>query len=237
MTAPVVLVHGAWHGAWCWDLVVDELASLGRAAVAVELPLTGLGDDVEAARRAVTDAGEGAVVVGHSYGGLVISLAASGASTPARLVYLAALMLDTGDDVAQVMGEAQSDLLSALVPVDGGVRVDPERAADLFYGDLDPAAAALAVSKLRTQGAGDGFDMSARPAWKDTPSTYVVCTADRALPVEAQRTMAQQATDIVEWPTDHSPFLSRPAEVARLLASYVSSPRGPTTCSGTGTGR
>ncbi len=106
MSAPVVLVHGAWHGAWCWDLVVDELAALGVSAVAVELPLTGLGADVEEVRAAVTQAGPGAVVVGHSYGGLVISLAASGSSTVGRLVYLAALMLDAGDDVGQVMADA-----------------------------------------------------------------------------------------------------------------------------------
>src|SRR5262249_44022254 len=98
----VVLVHGAWHGAWCWDGVVAALEGNGISVTAVELPLTGLDSDVAAARRAIQDAGERVVVVGHSYGGEVIARAAAGLPTVKRLVFLAAFMLDNDDDQGAV---------------------------------------------------------------------------------------------------------------------------------------
>src|SRR5438477_12152772 len=84
----VVLIHGAWHGAWCWDGVARELQRQHVSVEVVNLPLTGLADDVAAARVAIEGAGEGAVVCGHSYGGMVISNAATGLPGVKRLVYL-----------------------------------------------------------------------------------------------------------------------------------------------------
>src|SRR5580692_10980288 len=107
----VVLVHGAWHGAWCWDRVVAELDRRDVKSTAVELPLSGFEDDVAAAREAIEAAGPGAVVCGHSYGGLVISAAASGAPSVARLIYLAALMAEEDEDVADLVGADTSPLI------------------------------------------------------------------------------------------------------------------------------
>ena len=98
----IVLVHGAFHGAWCWDGVVAALAERGLDSHAVELPLTSFSDDISTARSAIAAAGDGAVVCGHSYGGCVISAAADQPGVR-RLVYLCALQVDAGEDPNKIM--------------------------------------------------------------------------------------------------------------------------------------
>jgi pimeloyl-ACP methyl ester carboxylesterase len=213
----VVLIHGAWHGAWCWKTVVDELDRLGISSVAPDLPLTGLADDAATARAAIDAAGPGAIVVGHSYGGIVISEAAAGADSVGRLVYLAAFMTTPDEDELSILNAHGSPIGSALVVGAHGTEVDPARAPALFYGDCDAPAAAAAVAQLRPMRGGGR--LTGEPAWRTISSTYVVCTADAVLPVAAQREMARRADAVVEWPTDHSPFLTRPADLAALLAS------------------
>jgi pimeloyl-ACP methyl ester carboxylesterase len=210
-----VLVHGAWHGAWCWDGVVAELGERGVGVTAVELPLAGLAADVATARPAIEAAGPGAVVVGHSYGGLVISEAAVGLPVR-RLVYLAAFLTEPGEDTLALL--AGGKLVEAVVIDEAGVSVDPAAAAEVFYGDADPATAATLVARLRPMTFDAAPAPTATPAWRAVPTTYVVCTGDRALPVPAQRTMAARADEVVEWPTDHSPFVTRPGAIAELVA-------------------
>ena len=110
----VVLVHGAWHGAWCWDGVLAELQERGIDAEAIELPLTSHRDNVEVAAAAIVAAGPDAVVCGHSYGGCVISSAANSGNV-ARLVYLCALMLDEGEEPFALSRGYEVELSSALV--------------------------------------------------------------------------------------------------------------------------
>jgi pimeloyl-ACP methyl ester carboxylesterase len=216
--AEVVLVHGAWHGASCWDGVVAELDRRGIPATAVELPLAGLAADVAAARIAIEAAGPGSVVVGHSYGGSVISLAAAGLPDIARLIYLAALLTETRADTNALISEK---LRRARVTDERGAsRVDPAAAPGIFYGDADPATTATMVARLRPMTRGSNEPADVEPAWKSVPVTYVVCTNDQAIPPSAQRQMAQQAETVLEWPTDHSPFVTRPAAVAELIARY-----------------
>ena len=219
MSAPaaVVLVHGAWHRPACWDKVVAGLAARDVAAVAVELPLEGIAADVAAARAAIEAAGNGAVVVGHSYGGAVVSAAASGLTNVAHLVYLCAFMLDAGEDVAAITAGHAMPLFDHLQTVDDRTGVDPVAAVDLFYADCTQADAAVAVAQLRSQ-PWSATDTGVRPAWRDVPSTYVVCTDDRAVPPALQRQMARHAAHVVEWPTSHSPFLSQPERIVALLA-------------------
>jgi len=215
----VVLVHGAWHGAWCWEGVVEELRGRDVTVTAIDLPLTGIQDDVACARAAIEAAAPGCVVVGHSYGGEVISGAAAGLSTVSHLVYLAALMTEPGEDVGPLM--TGSAIVGAVRVGEAGVTIDPSRAAEAFYGDSDPDTAAALVARLRPMAPGPMALQSGEAAWQSIPSTYVVCTEDRAVPVAAQRRMATRAGAVVEWPTDHSPFVTRPGEVAELIARYT----------------
>ena len=222
----VVLVHGAWHGAWAWDRVVDVLAGRDVPAVAVELPFTGFADDVAATRAAIERAGPDAVVCGHSYGGFVISAAARDLDV-ARLVYLCAFMVDEDEDVFRRWFAHPVPLHSATVVADGRSSIAPEKAAECFYGDAPADAVAAIVSRLRSFPAADMPDR-ADPAWRSVPSTYVVCARDQAIHADVQRQMARHATEVVEWECDHSPFVSRPDIVADLLARCVRGPRGVT---------
>ena len=217
-SSAVVLVHGAWHGAACWDGVVTELQKLGVAVIAVDLPLAGLAADVAAARSAIEAAGPGCVVVGHSYGGVVISHAAAGLPV-VRLVYLAAFLIEPGEDMLAML--AGSKLVESLVVGEAGISVDPAAAPAIFYGDADADTAATMVAGLRPMAFDASEPPATEPAWRSIPATYVICGNDQALPVEAQRTMAARAQAVHEWPTDHSPFVTRPRAVAELVAEYV----------------
>lgn len=216
---PVVLVHGAWHGAWCWDGVVADLERRGVPVTAVELPLSGYHADVETARGAIAGAGDGVVVVAHSYGGMVVSQAAAGLANVRRLVYIAAFQAEDGEDMVTILSQHPSELLESLVFDERGVTVEPDRVHDIFYGDSDTTVAAACAARLRPMSAEDPPVMTGEPAWRSIPSTYVVCQNDRAVPPEVQRQLAARAQEVVEWPTDHSPFLTRPGDIAVLLTA------------------
>jgi pimeloyl-ACP methyl ester carboxylesterase len=215
----VVLVHGAWHGAWCWDAVVKELSDRGVPAAAVELPLTGFRNDVATVRRAIEEAGDDAVVCAHSYGGMVVSTAARGLAGVRHLVFLAAFQTDEGEDMATLLMREPSALTTALAIGPDGVTVDRSRLHEVFYSDSDPSVADGLAARLRPMPLDDPGVMTGEPAWKAVPSTYVVCTRDNAISPRTQRYMAARAGQVVEWDTDHSPFLTRPGEVANLLLS------------------
>jgi pimeloyl-ACP methyl ester carboxylesterase len=218
----VVLVHGAWHGAWCWDKVVGGLRERNVPVTAVELPFEGLEADAAAARAVIAGAGDGVVVVGHSYGGAVISAAASGLTNVGHLVYLCAFMLAEDDDIAGLMAAHPSTLTKYMREIDGRTTVDPGGVEDVFYADCSRSDIAVAVSKLRSV---PSLNLRVRggspPAWRSIPSTYVVCSEDRAIMPSLQRRMAAHAATSVEWPTSHSPFLSQPRRVIDLLAGLA----------------
>jgi pimeloyl-ACP methyl ester carboxylesterase len=235
----VVLVHGAFHGRWCWKRVTPLLASAGVRAVAIDLPGHGtdlgpLGDLHDDAARvtATLDRIDGpAVLVGHSYGGAVITEAGHHPAV-ARLVYLCALALDrhetcqtaAADEVGAtgISFAGRPDLGSGLVPGPGGtVTLDPAVAAVCLYQDCDQDTVAWATARIGPQPLVT-FQQSPRTvAWRDVPSTYVVCAADQAVHPDVQRLLAQRCTTRAEWPTGHSPFLSRPELVADLLVELA----------------
>ncbi len=147
----VVLVHGAWHGAWCWEKVVPLLDDAGVSAVAVELPLTSFADDVRAVTSALDAAGDGAVLCGHSYGGAVITQAGNHPATT-HLVYLAAFACDEGESPAATAPDTpmpSTDLADALRIDDGWATLAPDRVIAGFYHDCDPADADAALARLR----------------------------------------------------------------------------------------
>ncbi len=218
--AGVVLVHGAWHGAWCWRAVVEELERRRVTVNAVELPLTGFEDDVTAARRATEAMGPGTVLVGHSYGGLVISEAAVDLPTVSRLVYVTAFLAEAGEDATTILAAHGSPIMESVVVAETGVTVDPRAARELFYGDTDERTAAGLIARLRPMPL-EPMVQKSEPAWKSIPSTYVVCTNDRTLPPAAQRWMARRADEIVEIDSDHSPFVTRPTLLADALVSHL----------------
>src|SRR4051794_29986345 len=146
-----VLVHGIAHDGWCWSPIEDRLVASGHSVSAVDLPLTSLEDDAAEVRR-VLDAASGPVVlVGHSYGGLVISMAADGRTDVTHLVYVAALMLDAEELAADRFAEfppatlAQADIFTD----DGHLVIPREHAFATFYADCDPDLDRTAAERLR----------------------------------------------------------------------------------------
>jgi Alpha/beta hydrolase family len=217
----VLFVHGAHHAGWCWLLVMDRLERLGIASVAIDLPFTGYADDVTAVRRAIAAArgraGDVAVhVVGHSYAGLVVS---EGGHAAAHLTLVAGRL--------PLPGESPSDATSAWgFPgfracmhhgPDGVVRLAPGAGRFLFHR-TSASLARLAEARLRPMLSVVPAEPVAGPAWTTVPSSYVVCADDRAVRPEAQRERAALVGVSVELDSDHSPFLSRPAELAGVIA-------------------
>ena len=237
-SATVVLVHGAAHGAWAWHKVVAGLQSANLAVLAVDLP--GQGDDPgpildlhgDADRvRGVIDAIDGPIVlVGHSYGGAVITEAGVRPNI-VRLVYIAALALAedetcgsaaVGDPRTAQLDHSDRPVLSDgfRVSDDGTIlRFDPEYAAHCFYADCSPEDTAWAVSRLGAQSMRAFGQSPNAVAWRTTSSTYVVCANDLTIHPGLQRILAERCTESIEWPTGHSPFLSHPHLVIDLLAT------------------
>lgn len=208
-----VLVHGLYHQPAHFTALAALLRARGVEVTAPALHRGSLAEDTRAVQAAVDALPTPPVVLGHSYGGSVIT----GLTGVARLVYVAAFVPDQGESAA-VLGGASALLRTAVLPnADGTTHIDPTLAADLFYGDCPPAVAAHATALLRHQSPGCGRGVPQRQAWRDTPSTYVVCALDRAVDPAVQRAMAERCTTTVERPTSHSPYLSRPAEVATLI--------------------
>jgi pimeloyl-ACP methyl ester carboxylesterase len=239
MTAPpiVLLVHGAWHGAWSWATLQSRLDARAIPSLAVDLPghgsssapATDLHGDVahvvgvldELGRR-----GHGPVVlVGHSYGGAVISGAAAGRTDVAHLVYLAAFALHAAESVTSLIRavEAADPPLRAAVTAqpDGTTTLDPALVVPALYGCCDPAAVTAAIPRLTAQPVSTMTQSLEASALGTVPSTYVRCTLDGAVPIEQQDHMAPRCDHVVTLETDHSPFLSRPDETADLIAPLV----------------
>ena len=221
----VVLVHGAWHGSWVWERVVPLLEARGLSVRTVDLPSVGAAPGAEAdlagdaaVVSAVLDSVDGpALLCGHSYGGMVISVAASGRSDVSRLVYLCAFMPDAGESLVALTGGEPAPWIQLL---DGRLTLpDPAQSADVFYADCDEETAREAVARIKPMAGAPFGQPVARPAWHGIPSTYVVCTLDRAIPPELQRDVfAPRADEVIELEASHSPFSSQPGAVAALLA-------------------
>jgi pimeloyl-ACP methyl ester carboxylesterase len=219
----VVLVHGAWHGAWCWDLVSRRLDAHGITNVAVDNPsvaqapadLAADGDNL--AR--VLDAVDGPVLlVGHSYGGAVITDAGVHPKVE-RLLYVTAFALDDGEsvEVSNLSGGNDVQLSERLRPGNAVIDVDRDRARQLLFHDCDAAVAADAVAKLRPMSAAAIEGVPRRIAWREKPATYVVCMDDRLLPVALQQSNAKRIGIPIEMRTGHSPFLARPDDLAAVI--------------------
>ena len=220
MSTPVLLVHGAWHGGWCWDSLVKALADRGVPATTVDLPMTGLLDDIACVERALEGMDEPVVVVGHSYGGPVITGAARPENTT-HLVYVAALVLDGEETLMAAAPEAPPVVLQEAIVMaeDGTCTVDPDKVVQCFYADCPPDEAAAATARLRPFAIAAATTPVPRQAWKEIASTYVLCTQDQAIHPQSQRWYAARCSNVVELEASHSPFLSQVDAVADVIAS------------------
>lgn len=232
----VILVHGAMHGAWCWEHLLPRLRSLGVDATAIDLP--GSDGDLAASTlpaytRAIVeeiDRSDGPVVlVGHSLGGLSITTACEARPTRvAHLVYLAAVVPRNGDSGLSLLSAEPSDQIAErlqFAPDGGSFCVAPAARIDMFYHDCDPALAAQAAARLVPQ----SFEVH-RPVVELTaarsgavPKTYILCTEDRCISTAFQETQIRRnpGIGVRRIAAGHSPFLSRPEELARMIIAIT----------------
>jgi pimeloyl-ACP methyl ester carboxylesterase len=223
----LVLVHGAFHGAWCFEAVEALFREQGMRPTSAELPLETLEGDATTLHRVLDRLDEPVVVLGHSYGGAVVTW---GAEHPAvtSLVYVAAVMPDAGEGMAGALAPesttADPELFKAIESAGAGpVTIDPTVAEESFYGDAEPGQRAAWASRLRPSTIGLG-EIVPHAAWRSRPSDYIVCLDDAGLPAEMQRAIATRAgAEIHELPGGHSPFLVRPEAFAELVTSIVRS--------------
>jgi pimeloyl-ACP methyl ester carboxylesterase len=230
--ATVVLVHGAFADASSWNGVITRLQSKGVSVTAPANPLRGITDDA-AYTAAVFAQIEGPVLaVGHSYGGAVITNAATNAKNVVGLVYVAAFAPEEGETLGVVeAGSKDSVLNSALVPrtypTGGGASatefsIDPAKVRDAFAGDLSDGQAALIAATQRPVAEAAFSEPNGPPAWKHLPSWAVVATADRAAGADVTRSMAERAgAKITELDGSHVIMVSQPEAVTNVILEAV----------------
>ena len=236
--ANVVLVHGGFVDGSGWRPVYDLLKQAGHHVSVVQNPTQSLQGDA-AATRLIIDAQEGPVVlVGHSYGGNVISTAAIGNDQIRALVYFNGWMCDVGESQQQLLEKFEGSLVGPSIrPVpftnsDGSEGTDlylaPEAFREAFAADVDPETAAVMAAAQRPYAAAAfAATPSAPPAWNTLPCWYLLGTEDKAIPPELQRYMAERAdATIVEVPASHVSFVSQPQAATQLILQAVEATAG-----------
>jgi len=223
----IVLVHGAFADGSSWERVIPLLQRDGYNVIAVQNPLTSLAADVETTKR-VIDAQHGpVVVVGHSYGGAVITEAAAGNPNVKSLVYIAAFAPDSGEPIGALGEKYPTQLGTGLRPDAAGfLYIDPALFHELFAADL-PLEETRVAAATQKPIIGNVFGASVRKvAWKGTPSWYLVAQDDHAINPEQERFYARRmGAHVTEIKSSHVPFLSHPQEVARLIEQAASGSR------------
>jgi len=223
----VVLVHGGFVDGSGWQGVYDLLKADGFNVSIVQNPTLTLEGDVASARR-VIDAQDGPVVlVGHSYGGAVISEAGTDPNV-AALVYIAAFAPDKGESVNTLIADPPpgAPVPPILPPQDGFLFLDREKFAASFAGDVPSAQAAFMADSQVPWGLGALDGSITDPAWRSKPSWYLVATDDRMIPPDAQRAMATRAgATTTETPGSHAVYVSRPDAVASVIRAAAAAVR------------
>lgn len=224
-TPAILLVHGAWHGSWCWDAVRPILEAAGHAVHAVDLPtvhapdkarLT-LADDVRTVREAVQAIDGPVVVVAHSYGGVPTTQALVDAENVTQIVYIAAFALDAGESLLGAVGGVAPSWWVIDGPLTtAGTAAEP--AEQLFFNDLPEDVARANAARLQAQATSPFQEAIDGAAWRGIPSTYVITERDGVFPVFAQEALSARAGSTVHrLDTSHSPFLSQPERTAEII--------------------
>jgi pimeloyl-ACP methyl ester carboxylesterase len=223
----IVLVHGAFADATSWQHVIPLLERDGYPVSAVQIPLSSLADDIAMTKRMI-DAQKGSVVVvGHSYGGNVITGAAAGNSRVKALVYVNAFAPDAGEKTSDLNGRyAAAPLSKAIVPDTASfLYIDRQKFHNLFAQDVSETEARVMAATQKPI-ASAAFDQSVNAiAWKTIPSWYLVTRNDRAINPKLQRFMAQRiGAKTTEVNSSHVPFISHPKEVVKLIEAAATAP-------------
>jgi pimeloyl-ACP methyl ester carboxylesterase len=215
----VVLVHGGFVDGSGWRGVYNLLKADGYHVSIVQNPTTSLADDVAVTKRTLAAQDGPAILVGHSYGGVVITEAGTDPKV-AKLVYIAAFAPDKGESVSSLIQNPPqgAPVPPILPPQDGYLFLDRAKFAASFAADVTPAEAAFMADSQVPWGLEALNGAATQPAWKTKPSWYLVSTEDRMIPPDAQRAMSKRAgSTVVEAKGSHAIYVSQPRAVADLI--------------------
>jgi pimeloyl-ACP methyl ester carboxylesterase len=223
----VVLVHGGFVDGSGWEGVYRALRKDGFAVSVVQNPTISLADDVAVTRRVLAAQDGPVILVGHSYGGAVITEAGKDPKV-VGLVYITAFAPDRGESVASLIKDPPpgAPVPPILPPTDGYLLLDKEKFAASFAADVDPELAAFMAHAQVPWGVEALSGTISEPAWRSKPTWYLVATDDRMIPPPAQRFMSQRAgATVVEVAGSHAIYVSQPAAVAKLIATAAKESR------------
>ncbi len=220
----IVLVHGAWADGSSWGPVIERLQGEGYHVIAPQFPLTSLADDVARLRQVLEFQDGPIIVVGHSYGGQIMTGLGRNAPSVVGLVYIAAFGLEQGESLGALL--SQGPVTPALAHLfndkQGFAWLSEDDFVNHFAGDVNPTSAKVMYA-VQQPLAGSAFaDVMGEPAWKSLPSWYLVATDDEAIPPDAERQFARRmGATTVEVPSSHVAMVSHPKEVVELIESAL----------------
>jgi pimeloyl-ACP methyl ester carboxylesterase len=220
----VVLVHGAWADGSSWGAVIERLQGDGYHVIAPQFALTSLAGDVARLRQVLQFQDGPTIVVGHSYGGQVITALGHDAPNVVGLVYIAAFGLERGESLGGLL--AQGPITPALAHLfsdnQGFAWLSEDDFVNHFAADVNPTSAKEMYAVQQPLASSAFTDVMGEPAWKSLPSWYLVATDDQAIPPEAERQFARRmGATIIEVPSSHLPMVSHPKEVVELIESAL----------------
>ncbi len=222
----VMLVHGAWADGSCWSKVIPLLQAKGFDVTAAQIPLTSLADDIAVTRRLLGMQTGPTVLVGHSYGGAVITGAATETPEVKALVYITAFGLDEGESLDGLSKQGAPSPGSAAIWPDknGFLWINREGFQKAFAADASQSEAALMAAVQKPLSVASFTGKEGAPAWKTIPSWYLVSTDDKMIPPPAQEFMAKRMGATVQSvAASHASFVSHPQEVADVIGLAASS--------------
>jgi pimeloyl-ACP methyl ester carboxylesterase len=216
----IVLVHGAWADGSCWSAVIERLQADGYNVTAPQFPESSLAADVARLREVLHRQDGPTIVVGHSYGGQIITALSTDAPNVAGLVYIAAFGLDQGESIGAMLGQGSPTPALAHLDIDsqGFAWLPEEDFVKHFAADVDPVRARVMCAVQQPVAAAAFQDVMGVPAWRSLPTWYLVATADEAIPPDAERQFAgRMGATTIEVPSSHLAMVSHPDEVAQLI--------------------
>jgi pimeloyl-ACP methyl ester carboxylesterase len=216
----IVLVHGAWADGSSWSAVIERLQAGGYSVIAPQFPETSLADDVARLRQVLNRQSGPTIVVGHSYGGQIMTSLGADAPNVVALVYVAAFGLDDGESLGALLGAGPPTPALAHLVVDeqGFAWLPEEDFVSHFAADVDPVKARVMYAVQQTLSMSTFEDVMGVPAWRSHPAWYLVATEDQAIPPDAERMFAQRmGATTVEVPSSHVAMVSHPDEVVSLI--------------------
>jgi len=216
----IVLVHGAWADGSSWSAVIERLQADGYHVTAPQFPMAGLADDVARLRQVLARQNGPTVVVGHSYGGQIMTALGTDAPNVVGLVYIAAFGLDEGESLGALLaqGPVTPSLAHLIIDKQGFGWLPEDDFVNHFAADVDPVKASVMYAVQQALAASAFQDVMGVPAWKALPSWYLVAADDQALPPDAQRLFARRmGATTVEVPSSHVAMVSHPQDVVQLI--------------------